>query len=362
MTDAVGDTLLESLSWEHERVQLVQDEQTGLRAIVAIHSTVLGPALGGMRIRRYEGGMAEALDDALRLARAMTLKASSAGLDLGGGKSVMLDDGRQDRRRERLAALAREVDRLGGAYITSEDIGTTTADMDFVAQHTRHVVGCSPRDGVGGDPSPATARTVMGAIQAALDVVDGSDSLAGRSVGVIGLGKVGGQMARWLLDAGARVVGFDAVPAVAGPLAEAGVELVEGVDDILARDLDVVAPCAVGGVVDEGAATRLRCRIVCGAANNPLAGERTAELLADRDILYVPDFVANCGGLIHADAQRRDDSDPARLEQALAGARERARRVLLEALESGRLPDDVARDHAWARIAAARGGVAEAVA
>jgi glutamate dehydrogenase/leucine dehydrogenase len=363
MSQAVCDALLESLSWEHERVQLVQDAETGLRAAIAIHSTVLGPSLGGMRIRPYAGGMAEALDDALRLSRAMTLKASAAGLHLGGGKCVMVDDGDAgpELRAARIVALAREIDRLGGAYITAEDVGTTTADMDLIAEHTRHVVGRSPHDGIGGDPSPATARTVLGAIGAAFGVLDGSDALEGRTVGVIGLGKVGAQLAEWLLEAGARVLAYDAVPAARWRMEDAGVEACSNLEELLDRQMDVLAPCAVGGLIDEDVAALLRCRIVCGAANNPLSGERAADALERRGVLYVPDFLANCGGLIHADGERRGDGDPERLERALDGARARTRAVLLEARESGRLPGAVAAEHAWARlggVAAAAGAIA----
>jgi valine dehydrogenase (NAD+) len=362
MTDTVADALLHSLAWEHERVQLVQDPASGLRAVIAIHSTVLGPALGGMRIRRYRQGLPEALDDALRLSRAMTLKASAAGLDLGGGKAVMLDDGADDaeRRGARIVALAQEVERLGGAYITAEDIGTTTDDMDLVAQHTDHVAGRTQHDGVGGDPSPATARTVLGAMRAALGVLDGNATLVGRRVGVVGLGKVGGRLAEWLGEMGARVVGYDPVPATAERLRQAGVETVASVEQLVDRRLDVLAPCAHGGMIDEAVASLLRCRIVCGAANNPLAGGRTADMLERREVLYVPDFLANCGGLIHADSERRGDGDPERLERALADAHARTREVLVEARASGRMPVTVAEEHAWARIERARALVAAA--
>jgi len=355
MTETVGDVLLESLGWQHERIHCVDDPASGLRAVIAIHSTVLGPSLGGMRIRRYEHGLAEALDDALRLSRAMTLKASAAGLDLGGGKAVVIDDGSCDdaRRRARLVALAREIERLDGAYITGEDIGTTTSDMDLVAEHTRHVIGRSVHDGVGGDPSPATARTVLGAIQAALEVLAG-DALAGRTVGVIGLGKVGAQLAEWLLEAGVRVIGCDPVAETVQRLAAAGMEPAASAEDVCGARLDVLAPCAVGGMVDEATAARLQCDVVCGAANNPLTGRAAAELLASRGILYVPDFLSNCGGLIHADGERRGKADADALERALADAQARTRDVLLEACESGRLPSDVAEAQAWSRIERAR--------
>jgi valine dehydrogenase (NAD+) len=357
MTDDVYDALLRALSWRHERVQLVQDRDSGLQAVIAIHSTVLGPALGGLRLRRYEHGLPEALDDALRLSRAMTLKASAAGLDLGGGKAVMMDDGvgDADRRGARLRALAREIERLGGAYITAEDLGTTTADMDLIAEHTRHVVGRSRRDGVGGDPSPSTARTVRGAMAAALDVLDGDDALAGRVVGVIGLGKVGGELAERLVRSGAQVVGTDPVAAACRRAHALGVEIAASAAELLARPLDVLAPCAVGGMIDEATASSVRCRVVCGAANNVLTDERAAAALARRGVLYVPDFLANCGGLIHVDWERRRAGGAASLEQALAGARDRTHAVLLEARASGRLPSAVAEEHAWSRIDTARG-------
>lgn len=343
-------SLVEALGWGHERVQVVHDRESGLRAVIAIHSTVLGPALGGMRIREYAGGIGDALDDALRLSRAMTLKASAAGLDLGGGKAVALDDGDEELRRPRLAALAREIERLGGAYITAEDIGTTTADMDFLAAHTRHVVGRSLVAGRDGDPSPDTAATVLGAIEAALAALDGEGDPRGRAVGVIGLGKVGGRLAEWLADRGAAVCGFDPVAATRERMAALGVELVDDPAALFERELDLLSPCAVGGMIDEAVAGRLRARIVCGAANNPLSGAAAAELLHRRGILYVPDFMANCGGLIRADCERRGDPDPEQLAAALAAARERTAAVLAEALASDRSPHPVAEEHALARV------------
>ncbi len=218
------------------------------------------------------------------------------------------------------------------------------------------MVGRSQHDGLGGDPSPATARTVLGAIRAALGVLDGSEELEGRTVGVVGLGKVGAQLAGWLLEAGARVIGCDPLLATLWRLEEAGVEPVTSVDELLSHELDVLAPCAVGGMIDEAVAALVRCRVVCGAANNPLSGEPAARVLDGREILYVPDFLANCGGLIHADGERRGDGDPAQLERALDDAQARTRTVLLAARESGRLPGVVAEEHAWARIRCAAAG------
>ncbi len=349
MTVATADSLARSLIWGHERVHLLNDPETGLEAVVAIHSTVLGPALGGLRLRTYEGGIAEALDDALRLSRAMTLKAAAAGLDLGGGKAVIVDREDAGSRSERLAAFAREIERLGGAYITAEDIGTTTADMDFIAEHTTHVLGCSARGGLGGDPSPDTARTVFGGIRASLEALDGDSSLAGRRVGVIGLGKVGGHLAGLLVAEGAEVVAFDPWAAAREGCRE-GVELAASGEEILAAELDVLAPCAIGGAIDPDAAARLNCRVVCGAANNPLSGPEVAAALARRGILYVPDFLANCGGLIHVDAERRGEGGGARLELALVDAERRTREILAAALASGELPAAIAEQRAWSRI------------
>src|SRR5919107_3118576 len=180
---------------DHEQIVIRQDPRTGLRFIVSVHSTVLGPALGGMRLKRYPGGLREALEDVMGLARTMTLKASAAGLDLGGGKAVMIDDGRPELREARLEAAARVIESLDGAYITAEDIGTTTADMDHVARFTRFVVGKSVSNGGGGDPSPVTAETVFQAMRRGLTAATGSGDFDGRRVGVVGLGKVGAPLA-----------------------------------------------------------------------------------------------------------------------------------------------------------------------
>ncbi|MDW5594827.1 Glu/Leu/Phe/Val dehydrogenase dimerization domain-containing protein [Conexibacter stalactiti] len=356
-SETICTRLTESLGWGHERVELLHDRDSGMRAVVAIHSTALGPALGGLRLRRYAHGLPEALDDALRLSRAMTLKAAAAGLDLGGGKAVLLDDGRDDLRAPRLAAFGRALDALGGSYITAEDVGTTTADMDLIALQTEHVVGRAHAGRVGGDPSPATAVGVFCAIGAALHALDGDDSLAGRRVGVVGLGKVGGRLARMLLDAGADVIGCDPDPDAFAALE--GVRAA-GTASLLAEPLDVLAPCALGGMIDTQVARELRCRIVCGAANNPLSGPDAAALLAARGILYVPDFLANCGGLVHVDAERHGEHDEAAVAARVAAAAERIRDTLLAARAEGRTPQEVAEERAWARVEQARERLAAA--
>jgi valine dehydrogenase (NAD+) len=336
---------------DHEQVVIRQDPRTGMRMIVAVHSTVLGPALGGLRLKRYPGGLREALDDVLGLARTMTLKAAAAGLDLGGGKAVMMDDGRDELREARLLEAAELIDALGGAYVTAEDIGTTTDDMDLIATRTRYVVGRSRERGGGGDPSPVTAETVLEAIRRGLRAVDGSDAVEGRRVGVIGLGKVGSVLAGELADAGAQVIGCDLDPARAERFAsEHGGETALSAEAVLALELDVLAPCAAGGLIDEALARSLHCRVVAGAANNPLASRDVARTLRRRGTLYVPDFLANCGGLIHVATEWYG----ADAEQCVAEAMDRLELALAEAEATDTTPIEVAERHALERVEAAR--------
>lgn len=335
----------------HERVVITQDPATGLRLLVAVHSTVFGPALGGLRLRAYAGGLHEALDDVLALARTMTLKAAAAGLDLGGGKAVVIDDGRMplgsDLRAARLEAAGRAIEELAGAYVTAEDVGTTIEDMEAIARGTRFVVGRSPEAGGGGDPSPVTAETVLTAIRIAL----APDSLAGVRVGVVGLGKVGGVLADRLVAAGARVLAFDVDPARLAAARPHGIEPARSLDHLLGAPLDVLAPCALGGLVDDDVASTLRARVVCGAANNPLAAPALAETLADRDILYVPDFLANCGGLIHVAAEW-EGTGAAGVDRLLARAATQLERALAEADAEGVTPQAAAERMALERLAA----------
>jgi glutamate dehydrogenase/leucine dehydrogenase len=343
---------------DHEQVVIRQDPATGMRLIVAIHSTVLGPALGGLRLRSYPGGLREALDDVLALSRTMTLKASAVGLDLGGGKAVMLDDGRADLRRCRFQAAAAVIDDLGGAYITAEDIGTTTADMDLLAERTPWVVGRSRAQGGAGDPSPVTAETVLRAMRCGLEAATGSDELDGRHVGVIGLGKVGGALAGKLVEAGAYVTGCDVKSENAERFAdEHGGAVAPSAEAMLGMDVDVLAPCAAGGMIDVALAGALSCRVVAGAANNPLTSRDAAHRLARRGILYVPDFLANCGGLIHVEADWHG-FDPVRVEAGI----ERAMRRLCHAIQTAEREDttplEVAERQALERVEAARAPLA----
>ena len=339
---------------DHEQIVVRQDPATGLRLIVAVHSTVLGPSLGGMRLKWYPGGLREALEDVMGLARTMTLKASAAGLDLGGGKSVMIDDGQTESREARLEAAARVIDSLDGAYITAEDIGTTTADMDYLSRFTRFAVGRSRENGGGGDPSPITAETVFQAMLRGLRAATGSTDLGGRSVGVIGLGKVGGALAQQLVAAGARVVGSDLDAERCERLADGyGVEIAASAEAVLGQSLDVLAPCAGGAMIDESVAGRLDCRVIAGAANNPLTGREIADALMRRGILYVPDFLANCGGLIHVGREWYGERGPGERE-AIARAMERLELALETADREGVTPLEVAERQALERLEWAR--------
>lgn len=334
--------------WPHERVVVHHDPASGLRAIVAVHSTTLGPGLGGLRFRPYPEVDA-ALDDVLRLSQAMTFKAAAAGLDLGGGKAVILDDGDTDARERRLAAFADLVASLDGAYITAEDVGTTTADLDLVASRTPHAVGLSPERGGGGDPSPSTAQTVFGALAHAVRVQLGRDELAGTTVGVLGLGKVGLDLARRLREAGADLVLADLDPARAQEVARELDADVRDPDALVAADVDVLAPCAVGGLLTDAVADRLQARVVAGAANNILADDGVAIRLAARGVLYVPDFLANSGGLIHC-SDELDGFDAERVAKRLEAAVARVGDVLDESAATGRTPLEVATDRALERL------------
>jgi glutamate dehydrogenase/leucine dehydrogenase len=281
------------------------DRTTGLRAIIAVHETTLGPSLGGIRMRVYPSEE-DALIDVLRLAEAMTYKAALAGLNLGGGKAVVLGDVPAGQRAARFQALGRMIERLGGAYIATEDMGTATADLVHVRAATRHAVGLPESAGGGGDPSPTTAWGVLHGMRAALAAVGESESLAGRRVAVQGVGKVGLALVGFLRDAGAEVLVADPdVQRVTRAVEQHGARAVD-LEGILFQSVDVLAPCAAGAILSEQTIPRLQCRIVAGGANNQLATDADGDRLRARGILYAPDFAVNAGGLIHV----ADELDP----------------------------------------------------
>ena len=285
----------------HEQVVFCQDPASGLRAIIAIYSTALGPALGGTRFYPY-ADEAAALSDVLALSKAMAYKAACSGVDLGGGKAVILGDPATMKTEALLRAYGRMVESLGGRYYTACDVGTFVQDMDVIAKETRFATGRSPEHGGAGDSAVLTAYGVFQAMRAAAEHTWGAPTLAGRRVAVEGVGKVGHHLVDHLVLDGATVVVSD-VNAVAVDrvlTAYAGVTAV-GVEELPLLDVDVYAPCALGASVADELVPRLQARIVCGAANNQLAHPGVEKQLADRGVLYTPDYVANAGGLIQVE-------------------------------------------------------------
>ncbi len=280
----------------HEQLVLCQDTATGYRGIIAIHSTTLGPALGGTRFWSYASDE-DAIVDALRLARGMTYKNAVAGLNLGGGKSVIIGDNKMANREMLFRAHGRFVESLGGRYITAEDVGTSTADMDFVHMETDYVTGLAGRSG---DPSPVTAHGVFRSIQAAAKEKWGADDLGGKTVAVQGCGHVGYYVSKELHEARAKLIVTDIDPErVKRVVSEFGARAV-GLDEIYAARADIFAPCALGAVINDKTIPQLKVEIVAGAANNQLLEEeKHGTALEKKGILYAPDYVANAGGVIN---------------------------------------------------------------
>jgi leucine dehydrogenase len=283
---------------KHEQVVFVQDADAGLRAIIAIHNTTLGPALGGTRMYPY-ATEAQALRDVLDLSRGMTYKAAAAGLDLGGGKAVIIGDPLTQKSDALLRAYGRFVDRLAGMFYTGEDVGTDVRDMEMVRTETRYVGGLSREDGGGGDPSPITAYGVLQGMKACASERWGQDSLEGRTVAVQGLGKVGWHLAELLQEAKATVVGSDVNGDRATHASQVlGIRTVDP-DAIYDVDADIFAPCALGGAISANTVPRLKVAVIAGSANNQIASPSAARLLSERGILYAPDYVINAGGLMN---------------------------------------------------------------
>lgn len=283
----------------HERVVFCSNPDVGLRAIIAVHSTVLGPGLGGLRMWPFNS-FDEALTDVLRLSRGMTYKAAAAGLNLGGGKAVILGDPKKDKSEGLFRSFGRYVESLNGLYITAEDVGTDMEDMEIILAETRWVTGVSPAHGGSGDPSPVTAYGVLQGMKAAANWEYDDPSLAGKSVAIQGLGSVGYCLAKYLREEGTKIFGADIDQDTAErAAAELDVEIVPP-HEINTIDCDILAPCALGASLNDQTIPELRCDIVAGAANNQLANEeRDGRALHERQILYAPDFVINAGGLIN---------------------------------------------------------------
>jgi len=281
-----------------EQIVFCRDRSSGLQAIIAIHDTTLGPALGGVRMRPYESEDA-AIEDAMRLARGMTYKNALAGLNLGGGKAVIIGDSAKDKSEALFRAFGRFVNSLGGRYITAEDVGTTENDMDLVFQETKFVTGISPAHGSSGNPAPATAFGVYQGMRAAAKFKFGVDHLSRMTVAVLGLGQVGWNLCRLLHEAGVKLIVSDIrQDAVDEAIVRFGAVPTE-VDRIYGADCDIFSPCALGAVLHDDTIPLLKARIVAGAANNQLLAPEHGERLQNCGILYAPDYAVNSGGVIH---------------------------------------------------------------
>ena len=321
-----SDEVLEGLSGsEHEDIVAIRRTQSGLRAIIAIHSTLLGPSLGGARFYPYEDE-AHALDDVLRLSRAMTQKAALAGLAQGGGKAVIIGDPRLVKTPALLRDFAAAVDSLQGRYITAEDVGTTQDDMNLIRETTPFVAGTAISRGGSGDPSAATAFGVVVAMEAAAARRWGGD-LEGRTVCVLGAGKVGGEIIRLLVQRRVVVVASDVDPTKAERALRAGATRVVDPADALRVPAEIFCPCALGGLLTDEVVPELGFAIIVGAANNQLARAEVADSLAAAGILYVPDFLANAGGIINI-AEESDGYDEVRAVQAVGQIRATTTTVL----------------------------------
>lgn len=284
---------------DHEQIVFCHDKDTGLKAIIGIHNTVLGPALGGTRMWKYSNEW-EALNDVLRLSRGMTFKSAISGLNLGGGKAVIIGDSKLDKTPEMMIRFGQFVNSLSGKYITAEDVGTTTADMDLIRDVTPYVTGISEERGGSGNPSPVTAYGVYMGMKAAAKHQFGSDNLAGKKVLVQGTGHVGETLIDFLTKEGALVQISDINEARMQEVgAKYGAKIFAGTD-VYTADVDIYAPCALGATVNDETIGKLKAKVIAGAANNQLANENIhGKMLQERGILYAPDFLINAGGIIN---------------------------------------------------------------
>jgi leucine dehydrogenase len=290
-------------SMEHEQVMFCYDPATGLKSIIAIHNTVLGPALGGTRFWNYSRDD-DALIDALRLSRGMTYKAAISGLHLGGGKAVIIGDSRRDKSEVLFRRYGKFVNTLNGKYITAEDVGTSSRDMEWIARETKFVTGLPEYLGGGGDPSPFTAYGVYMGMKTSAKEVYGNDSLKGKKIAVQGVGHVGEHLVSLLVKENAEVFITDIYEDRVAVVAKKYNVKIVASGDVYDLDVDIYAPCALGATVNDDTMEKFKCHIICGAANNQLKDESShGQMLVDRGILYAPDYVINAGGLINVAAE-----------------------------------------------------------
>ena len=284
--------------YDYEQLLFVQDKQSGLKAIIAIHDTTLGPALGGTRMWTYENEEA-AIEDALRLAKGMTYKNAAAGLNLGGGKTVIIGDPRKDKNEEMFRAFGRYIQGLNGRYITAEDVGTTVADMDIIHEETDYVTGISPAFGSSGNPSPVTAYGVYRGMKAAAKEAFGSDSLEGKVVAIQGVGNVAYNLCKHLHEEGAQLIVTDInQESVNRAVSDFGAKAVNP-EEIYSVDCDIYAPCALGATINDETIPQIKARVIAGAANNQLKESRHGDIIHEMGIIYAPDYVINAGGVIN---------------------------------------------------------------
>ena len=285
--------------YDYENLLFCQDKALDFKAIIAIHDTTLGPATGGCRMWQDYPGEMDAIEDALRLARGMTYKYAAAGVNLGGGKAVIIGDPKRTDREPIFRALGKFINRLGGKYITGEDVGTTLQDMEYIRMETEHVVTLPTYLGGAGDIAPMTALGTIRAMQACCNRIYGSDSLEGKKIAVQGLGAVGHNVVEQLHELGARLTVTDIDTAKVETMTvrfEASAVQVEEIYDV---DCDIFCPCALGKVINDDTLSRLKCKIICGSANNQLAEERHGDRLEEAGMVYAPDYIANAGGTIY---------------------------------------------------------------
>ncbi len=301
---------------DHEQVVFCSDKASGLRAIIAIHNTTLGPALGGARMWTYVND-GEALNDVLRLSRGMTYKAAAAGLNLGGGKAVIIGDPHKQKTEQLFRAFGRFIEGLGGRYITAEDVGTSVNDMVHIFHETKYVTGIPFELGGSGDPSPVTAYGSFCGIKACANVRYGNDSLEGRRIVIQGAGHVASTLAKHLTEAGAKVFITDIYAEKAQQVAKDSGATVIPPEEVFDIDCDIFSPAALGGVINDKTIGKLKCEIIAGPANNQLADEeKHSKELATRGIMYAPDYVINAGGLINVASELEGYSQPRALKQA----------------------------------------------
>ncbi|MFF2175540.1 Leu/Phe/Val dehydrogenase [Lysinibacillus sp. NPDC058147] len=284
--------------YDYEQLVFCQDEASGLKAIIAIHDTTLGPALGGARMWTY-ASEENAIEDALRLARGMTYKNAAAGLNLGGGKTVIIGDPFKDKNEEMFRALGRFIQGLNGRYITAEDVGTTVTDMDLMHEETNYVTGISPAFGSSGNPSPVTAYGVYLGMKAAAKEAFGSDSLEGRTISVQGLGNVAYKLCEYLHNEGAKLVVTDINQGAIDRVVNAFGATAVSPEEIYSQDVDIFSPCALGAILNDETIPQLKAKVVAGSANNQLQDSRHGDYLHELGIVYTPDYVINAGGVIN---------------------------------------------------------------